>query len=53
MDRRDWLAAAAVLAAAGCGGVRLAEEKSGAAIKNLPTRADMRKKPEKTGGATV
>jgi len=33
--------------------LRLAEEKSGAAIKSLPTRADMRKKPVKSGGATV
>ena len=33
--------------------LRLAEEKSGAAIKNLPTRAEMQKKPVKTGGATV
>jgi cytochrome c oxidase subunit 2 len=28
MDRRAWLAAAAVLAAAGCGGVKLAAERS-------------------------
>jgi addiction module HigA family antidote len=33
--------------------LRLAEEKSGAAIKNLPTRAGMLKKPAKSGGATV
>ena len=33
--------------------LRLAEEKSGAAIKNLPTRADMQKKPAKSGGARV
>ena len=33
--------------------LRLAEEKSGAAIKNLPTRAGMQKKPVKSGGATV
>ena len=33
--------------------LRLAEAKSGAVIKNLPTRADMRKKPAKTGGARV
>ena len=33
--------------------LRLAEEKSGAAIRNLPTRAGMRKKPAKTGGARV
>ena len=31
----------------------LAEVKIGAVIKNLPTRADMRKKPAKTGGASV
>jgi addiction module HigA family antidote len=33
--------------------LRLAEEKSGASIKNLPTRASMLKKPAKTGGARV
>ena len=33
--------------------LRLAEEKAGAAIKNLPTRADMLKKPAKTGCARV
>lgn len=33
--------------------LRLAEEKTGAAIKNLPTLAGMRKKPGKSGGATV
>jgi len=31
--------------------LRLAEEKSGAAIKNLPTLADMQKKPAKSVGA--
>lgn len=33
--------------------LRQAEEKSGAAIKNLPTRADMQKKLGKSGGAPV
>jgi cytochrome c oxidase subunit 2 len=33
MDRRKWLAAAAVLAAAGCGGVKLAEEKSARVVR--------------------
>ena len=33
--------------------LRLAEEKSGAAIKTLPTRAGMQKKPAKSGSATV
>ena len=33
--------------------LRLAEAKSGAAIKNLPTLAGMPKKPGKAGGATA
>ena len=33
--------------------LRLAEAKIGAVIKKLPTRAGMRKKPSKSGGATV